>query len=140
MSAVTTTQYAEVIAIAKNSTGNRFSALLIDVDDPNMPEEISLGRGATAPAFTEIIFTRPDGVEVRKRGSRPLGGTNAADDNEIYYVNRAGDGVADMYGRWRYTAAVVTHNGVRIRSRESVVFWVVRGDDERIGAGDEPPA
>ena len=136
----TTTQYAEVIEIAKNSTGNRFSALLIDVDDPRNPSELDLGRSSTAPQFVEIIFTRPDGVEVRKRAARPLGGQNAGDDNEIYYVNRAGDGVANMYGRWRYTAGVVMHNGVRVRSRESVIFWVVRGDDEPVGPGDEPPA
>ena len=45
-----------------------------------------------------------------------------------------------MYGRWLYTAAAVMHNGVRVRARESVPFWVVRGDDEPVGAGDEPPA
>lgn len=125
----------EVIEIAKNSTGNRFGALLIDVDDPARPEQIDIDM----PHFVEIIFTRPDGVELRKRGDRPLQNDNAGDDNEIFYINRAGDGVADMYGPWRYTAAYVTSNGLRVRSRESVPFWVVRGDDEPVGAGDEPP-
>ena len=133
-----TTLDAEVLEYAKNSTGNRFSGLLIDVDIPNMPEELELGKDETAPAFVEIIFTRPDGLEIRKRAQRPLGDTNAADDNEVYYVNTAGDGTCDMYGRWLYTVGLVTHNGVRIRSRQSVPFWVVRGDDATVGAGDPP--
>ena len=126
----------DVLEFAKNSTGNRFGALLIDVDDPAMPEQLELGT----PAFVEVIFTRPDGVEVRKRGERPLANPNPGDDNEIYYVNRAGDGVLNMYGPWRYTVAAVTATGHRVRARESVPFWVVRGDDEPIGQGDEPPA
>ena len=119
--------------MAKNSTGNRYGAVLVDVDDPSMPEELSLGT----PAFVEVIFTRPDGVEVRKRGSRPIGG-NLGDDNEIFYTNIAGDGINNMYGLRRYTVAAVLADGYRVRSKESVRWWCVRGDDAPVGAGDAP--
>ena len=123
-----------VIEMAKNSTGNKYPGVLFDVDDPEMPQELMLGT----PEFVEVIFTRPDGVEIRKRGQRPFGG-NLGDDNEIFYINRAGDGINDMYGLWRYTVAVVLQDGgKRVRSRESVRWWCVRGDDQPVGPGDAP--
>ena len=59
--------------------------------------------------------------------------------DEIFYINRAGDGINDMYGLWRYTVAVVLQDGgKRVRSRESVRWWCVRGDDQPVGPGDAP--
>ncbi len=128
-------QATRVIELAKNSTGNKFPGILLDVDDPDMPRELLLTR----PAFVEVIFTRPDGVEVRKLGTRPLIDANLGDDNEISYTNRAGDGVNDMHGLWRYTVAAVLSDGKRIRARESVRWWCVRGDESPVGTGDAPP-
>lgn len=127
-------QATRVIELAKNSTGNKFPGVLLDVDDPDMPEELRF----TQPAFVEVIFTRPDGVQIRKLGTRPTGPGNMGDDNEISYTNQAGDGINDMYGLWRYTVAAVLENGSRVRSRESVRWWCVRGDDVPVGAGDAP--
>ena len=123
-----------VIEIAKNATGYKFAAVLINEDDPSMPHELDLGNN---PAFVEVIFTRPDGKQVRKRGLRPLTG-QSGDDNEVYYTNRTGDGVNDMHGLWRYTVAAVLQDGTRVRSKESVRWYCVRGDPEPVGPSDVP--
>ena len=123
-----------LIEYAKNATGNRYGAVLVNEDDPDMPHELML----KVPAFVEVIFTRPDGVQVRKRGLRPTGNANLLDDNEIYYVNKPGDGVNDMHGLWRYTVAAVLAGDVRVRSKESVRWYCVRGDPSPVRSGDAP--
>ena len=53
-------------------------------------------------------------------------------------MNVAGDGINGRYGLWRYTVAATMSDGVRVRSKESVRWWCVRGDDVPAGV-DNPP-
>ena len=43
-----------------------------------------------------------------------------------------------MHGLWRYTVAATLQNGTRVRSKESVRWYCVRGDPEPLGLGDAP--
>ena len=131
---IDTVDAGRILEMAKNSTGNKYSAILLDEDDPEMPVEYALGT----PSYVEVIFTRPDGKEIRKLGTRPNMDGNLGDDNEIYYTNSPGDGVNDMYGLWRYTVAATMPNGTRVRSKESVRWYCVRGDDVIRGPADPP--